>query len=158
MREWDTSKGILLPREKAPAMPQPFHLALHVDDLTAARDFYGRVLGCAEGRATDTGVDFDFFGHQISLHLGQPSTESDSGDGALGEVRVPMPHFGPVLDIERFQALAERLRAAGVTFVIPPTVRYKGQPDEQWTMFFRDPSGNPIEAKGLANQAALFDT
>lgn len=143
-------------RDKVPAMPQPFHLALHVDDLDAARGFYGQVLGCAEGRSTDTWVDFDFFGHQISLHLGTPFANSDSGQ--VGEHKVPMPHFGPVLDLDRFQALAARLRDAGVHFVIPPTVRFKGQPGEQWTMFFRDPAGNPIEVKGFVAHETLFAT
>ena len=135
-------------------MTMPFHLACHVNDLEAARRFYGEVLGCAEGRSGDTWVDFDFFGHQLSLHLGEPFDNSPTGQ--VGEHKVPMPHFGPVLDVPGFHALAARLREAGIRFVIPPTVRFQGQPGEQWTMFFRDPAGNPIEVKGLARGSGLF--
>jgi len=133
----------------------PFHLALHVHDLEAARRFYGDVLGCREGRSTASWVDFDFFGHQLSLHLGRPFETGDTGH--VGERLVPMPHFGVVLELPRWQALAERLRAAGTRFVLEPGVRFEGQPGEQWTMFFRDPSGNPIEVKGLRSLATLYD-
>lgn len=133
----------------------PFHLAFHVHDLEAARRFYGGVLGCREGRSTASWVDFDFFGHQLSLHLGRPFETSDTGQ--VGERLVPMPHFGVVLELPRWQALAERLRAAGTRFVLEPGVRFEGQPGEQWTMFFRDPSGNPIEVKGLRSPATLYD-
>ena len=133
----------------------PFHLAFHVDDLEAARRFYGGVLGCREGRSTASWVDFDFFGHQLSLHLGRPFETSDTGQ--VGERLVPMPHFGVVLELPRWQALAERLRAAATRFVLEPGVRFEGQPGEQWTMFFRDPSGNPIEVKGLRSLATLYD-
>jgi len=135
-------------------MLMPFHFAYHVTDLDAARAFYGSVLGCAEGRSTETWVDFDFFGHQISLHLGEPFANAPTGK--VGDHMVPMPHFGLVLDVERFRALADRLAAAGVDFVIPPTLRFEGQPGEQWTMFFRDPSGNPIEVKGYASADQVF--
>ncbi len=132
----------------------PFHFAYHVHDLDAARAFYGGVLGCAEGRSTETWVDFDFFGHQISLHLGKPFANAPTG--RVGDHLVPMPHFGLVLDLPRFEALAGRLQAAGVDFVLPPQVRFAGEPGEQWTMFFRDPSGNPIEVKGFRDLAAVF--
>ena len=135
-------------------MPDPFHLAFHVHDLDAARAFYGGTLGCAEGRATDTWVDFDFFGHQLSLHLGTPFATADTGK--VGEHMVPMPHFGLVLAEPDFRALAGRLQAAGVEFVIPPSLRFAGEPGEQWTMFFRDPSGNPIEVKGFADMSRVF--
>lgn len=135
-------------------MLMPFHFAYHVTDLDAARTFYGGVLGCAEGRSTETWVDFDFFGHQISLHLGEPFANAPTGK--VGDHMVPMPHFGLVLDVDRFQTLAERLHMAGVDFVIPPTLRFEGQPGEQWTMFFRDPSGNPIEVKGYASADQVF--
>ena len=135
-------------------MRSAFHLAYHVTDLDAARAFYGGVLGCAEGRSTDTWVDFDFFGHQISLHLGQPFTTTDTGK--VGDHMVPMPHLGVVLGLEDWRALADRLQEGGVDFVIPPTVRFEGQPGEQWTMFFRDPSGNPIEVKGFADADRIF--
>lgn len=132
-----------------------FHLAFHVHDLAAARRFYGGVLGCREGRSTDTWVDFDFFGHQLSLHLGPPFATSDTGH--VGDHLVPMPHFGVLLELPDWRALADRLRAAGVAFVIEPQVRFEGRPGEQWTMFFRDPSGNPIEVKGFASLASVYD-
>ncbi len=133
-----------------------FHLAFHVTDLDEARRFYGGVLGCTEGRSTDTWVDFDFFGHQLSLHLGPPFATSDTG--LVGGHRVPMPHFGLILTLPDWQAMAERLRAAGVAFVLEPQVRFEGQPGEQWTMFFRDPCGNPIEVKGFRSLDQVYAT
>ncbi|MCU0814237.1 MAG: VOC family protein [Burkholderiaceae bacterium] len=137
-------------------MKSLFHLAYHVDDLAAARAFYGGVLGCREGRSTATWVDFDFFGHQISLHLGLPFATTDTG--LVGDHRVPMPHLGVVLELPDWQLLAGRLRAAGVAFVLPPQVRFEGQPGEQWTMFFRDPAGNPIEVKGFRSLDEVYAT
>ncbi len=131
-----------------------FHFAFHVTDLDAARRFYGGVLGCAEGRSTDTWVDFDFFGHQISLHLGQPFATTRTGK--VGDKLVPMPHFGLVLQLNDWQALARRLQDAGVEFLLPPQVRFEGQPGEQWTMFFCDPCGNPIEVKGFRSLDGLY--
>lgn len=131
-----------------------FHLAFHVTDLDAARRFYGGVLGCAEGRSTDTWVDFDFFDHQISLHLGQPFATTPTG--RVGDRQVPMPHFGLVLALPEWQAMADRLRAAGTDFIIEPHLRYPGQPGEQWTMFFTDPFGNPIEVKGFRSLEGLY--
>lgn len=125
-----------------------FHFAFNVTDLDAARRFYGGVLGCREGRSTDTWVDFDFFSHQISLHLGEPLKTARTGQ--VGGHLVPMPHFGLVLLLPDWKALAERLSAAGTEFVLAPQVRFEGQPGEQWTMFFLDPFGNPIEVKGFA--------
>lgn len=135
-------------------MLTPFHLAYHVTDLDEARAFYGGVLGCPEGRSTETWVDFDFFGHQISLHLGTPFATTNTGK--VGDQMVPMPYLGLVLQLPDWQALADRLTAAGVAFVLPPQVRFQGQPGEQWTMFFRDPSGNPIEVKGFRDMGAVF--
>lgn len=135
-------------------MTSLFHLAYHVRDLDEARAFYGGALGCREGRSTETWVDFDFFGHQISLHLGEPFSTSNTG--LVGEHMVPMPHLGVVLPLAEWQALADRLRAAGTEFVIEPQVRYACQPGEQHTMFFRDPSGNPIEVKGFADWDQVF--
>jgi uncharacterized protein len=135
-------------------MLTPFHLAYHVTDLDAARAFYGGILGCREGRSTETWVDFDFFGHQLSLHLGQPFATTDTG--RVGDKMVPMPHLGLVLPLDRWRELADRLTAAGVAFVLPPSVRFEGEPGEQWTMFFRDPSGNPIEIKGFRAMEAVF--
>lgn len=132
-----------------------FHLAFHVRDLDAARAFYGGVLGCSEGRSTVTWVDFDFFGHQISLHLGEPFATTDTGH--VGEHLVPMPHLGLVLQADDWHALAARLRNAGTAFVIEPHLRFAGQPGEQWTMFFRDPSGNPIEVKGFADLDRVYE-
>jgi extradiol dioxygenase family protein len=132
-----------------------FHLAYHVHDLAAARAFYGGVLGCREGRSTDTWVDFDFFGHQLSLHLGEPFRTTDTG--RVGDTMVPMPHLGLVLQRADWQALAQRLRDAGTRFVLEPQLRFAGQPGEQWTMFFRDPSGNPIEIKGFESLATIYE-
>jgi len=137
-------------------MPVPFHLAFNIRDLDEARAFYGRVLGAQEGRSTETWVDFDFFGHQLSLHLGEPF--ETKATGRVGDHMVHMPHFGVVLGLEDWRALAARLEAAGVDFVIPPSVRFEGEPGEQWTMFFRDPSGNPIEVKGFRDMAGVFAT
>ncbi|MBT9552106.1 MAG: VOC family protein [Hydrogenophaga sp.] len=131
-----------------------FHFAFHVTDLDEARRFYGGVLGCTEGRSTETWVDFDFFSHQISLHLGEPFKTTRTGK--VGEHLVPMPHFGLVMRLPEWQALAARLQAAGVDFVLPPQCRFEGQPGEQWTMFFFDPFGNPIEVKGFATLDAMF--
>ena len=139
----------------ARAMHSVFHLALNVSDLDEARRFYGDVLGCREGRSTATWVDFDFFGHQMSLHLGALLTTANTG--LVGEHRVPMPHFGLVLQRQDWQAMADRLRAAGVRFVIEPQCRFAGQPGEQWTMFFTDPFGNPIEVKGFEDLACVYD-
>ncbi len=135
-------------------MLTPFHLAYHVTDLDAARAFYGEVLGCTEGRSTETWVDFNFFGHQLSLHLGAPFQTTNTGK--VGDHMVPMPHLGLVLHLPDWRALADRLVQAGVAFVLPPSVRFEGQPGEQWTMFFRDPSGNPIEVKGFRDLGAVF--
>ena len=131
-----------------------FHFAFHVRDLDEARRFYGGVLGCTEGRSTDTWVDFDFFSHQISLHLGEPFKTARTG--RVGDHMVPMPHFGLVLMLPAWQALSQRLLDAGVDFLFPPQVRFQGQPGEQWTMFFCDPSGNPIEIKGFASVDSIY--
>jgi extradiol dioxygenase family protein len=131
-----------------------FHLALNITDLDAARRFYGDALGCEEGRSTDTWVDFSFFGHQLSLHLGEPLKTAATGH--VGEHMVPMPHFGIVLPLPEWQQLAARLTAAGTQFVIAPTVRFAGEPGEQHTMFFIDPFGNPIEVKGFASLEAVY--
>jgi len=131
-----------------------FHLAFHVRDLNEARAFYGTVLGCREGRSTDTWVDFDFFSHQISLHLGEPFHTTNTGK--VGAHMVPMPHLGVILLMDDWNALAERLKQHKVAFVLEPQVRFAGQPGEQATMFFRDPSGNPIEVKGFASWDAVY--
>ena len=135
-------------------MKSLFHLAFHVTDLDEARRFYGDVLGCEEGRSTDTWVDFDFFGHQLSLHLGKPFEVTRTGK--VGNYLVLMPHMGVVLRLADWFVLAERLEQKGVRFDIPPVVRFEGKPGEQRTMFFLDPSGNPIEVKGFADFDSLF--
>ena len=131
-----------------------FHFAFNVTDLDEARRFYGEVLGCREGRSTDTWVDFDFFSHQISLHLGEPLRTAPTG--RVGDHMVPMPHFGLVLQKDDWQAMAGRLQAAGVSFVIEPHLRFAGQSGEQWTMFFLDPFGNPLEIKGFESLDTLY--
>ncbi len=133
-----------------------FHFAFHVTDLDEARRFYGAVLGCKEGRSTDTWVDFDFFTHQISLHLGEPFKTSNTG--RVGDHLVPMPHFGLILQETDWQALAHRLQSKGLQFVIAPHLRFAGQPGEQWTMFFMDPFGNPIEVKGFASLDTVYQS
>lgn len=133
----------------------PFHLAFPVHDLAAARGFYGGLLGCPEGRSSDHWIDFDFFGHQIVAHL----APARSGDAAVNHVDghgVPVPHFGAVLGMAEWRVLAARLEAAGVEFAIAPTVRFAGQPGEQATMFFRDPSGNALEIKAFEDRGQLF--
>ena len=135
-------------------MPSIFHFAFNVTHLDSARQFYGQVLGCREGRSTETWVDFDFFGHQISLHLGEPLRTAATG--RVGDKLVPMPHFGLILALPAWQGMADRLVAAGTAFVLPPQVRFENQPGEQWTMFFLDPFGNPIEIKGFRDLEAVY--
>ena len=133
-----------------------FHFAFNITDLDQARAFYGNVLGCKEGRSTDTWVDFDFFGHQISLHLGEPFATARTG--RVDDVMVPMPHFGLIMALPEWQAMADRLTAAGTDFVLKPQGRFLGEPGEQWTMFFLDPFGNPIEIKGFRDLEAVYAT
>lgn len=133
----------------------PFHFAFPVDDLAAARRFYGDLLGCPEGRSADHWVDFDFHGHQIVAHLAPGAVRARASNPVDGE-DVPVPHFGLVLPMDEWKALAERLESAGIVFVIPPTIRYAGQPGEQATMFLLDPAGNALEFKAMADPAKLF--
>lgn len=152
-----------------------FHLAYHVKDLDESRKFYGEILGCKEGRSTDTWVDFEFFGHQISLHLGKPFETTRTGMlanlfcvlskfeiknsnflGVVGEHMVLMPHLGIILPLDDWLSLAKRLESHGTKFDIPPVIRFEGQPGEQRTMFFFDPSGNPIEVKGFKDFDGIF--
>lgn len=131
-----------------------FHLAFPVRDLAEARAFYGGLLGCAEGRSSPEWVDFDFHGHQIVAHLA-PAPEDVATNPVDGE-DVPVRHFGVILDLASWRALADRLEAAGVRFIIPPQVRFQGQPGEQATLFFLDPSGNALEFKAFADDARIF--
>jgi extradiol dioxygenase family protein len=133
----------------------PFHLAFPVDDLEAARAFYGGLLGCPEGRSADHWIDFNLHGHQIVTHFAPDQARERSTNPVDGE-DVPVPHFGLVLAMHDWRALAERLEAAKVEFVIPPTVRFAGQPGEQATMFMLDPAGNALEFKAMADPAKLF--
>ena len=135
-------------------MANLFHLAFPVSDLDAARDFYGNVLGCPEGRSSEHWIDFDLFGHQIVAHLAAGSGTRSSN--AVDSDDVPVPHFGIVLPMDDWKALAERLRMSGVKFVIEPKIRFEGQVGEQATMFFLDPSGNALEFKAFKDIGQLF--
>jgi extradiol dioxygenase family protein len=136
---------------------RPFHLAFPVHDLEAARRFYGGILGCGEGRSSDHWIDFDLYGHQIVAHL-SPDAKAVAVTNPVDGHDVPVPHFGVVLTMPQWEALAERVTAAGIAFGIAPYVRFKGQPGEQATMFFLDPSGNALEFKAFADDAMLFAT
>jgi len=135
-------------------MESRFHFAFNVTDLQIACDFYSNVLGCEQGRRSDTWVDFNFFGHQLSLHLGEPFPVANTGK--VDNIVVPMPHFGAVLAKKDWQQLADKLSETELKFVIPPTLRFEGQKGEQYTMFFLDPFGNPIEIKGFADLDKVF--
>ncbi|TRD11707.1 glyoxalase [Erythrobacter insulae] len=133
----------------------PFHLAFPVHDLGKARSFYGELLGCTEGRSSDEWIDFDFHGHQIVAHLA-PGKAGDAASNHVDGHGVPVPHFGLVLSMADWEALAETLKAAGTEFVIEPTIRFRDRPGEQATMFLRDPSGNALEFKAFADPEQLF--
>ena len=139
----------------------PFHLAIPVDDIAAAREFYGKVLGFSEGRSDTKWIDWNFRGHQVVTHQvgdGPSNTPRDgiAGTNPVDGHQVPVPHFGLVLPVPEFQELAERLKAVGTDFVIEPYVRFEGEPGEQWTMFFLDPAGNALEFKAFADLGQLF--
>ena len=137
--------------------PPPFHLAIPVHDIDAARRFYGDVLGFGRGRSDVRWTDWNMEGHQVVTHqvddLGRAPV---AGTNPVDGHDVPVPHFGLVLDVERFQELAGRLQDAGTEFVIEPYVRFAGEPGEQWTMFFLDPSGNAMEFKAFADESQIF--
>ena len=135
----------------------PFHLAFPVHDLDAARAFWGGLIGCPEGRSSDRWIDFDLHGHQVVAHLDAGAAPARSSNPVDGH-DVPVPHWGLVLGMDEWRALADRLRAAGTAFVIEPTVRFEGQPGEQATMFLLDPSGNALEFKAMARPENLFAT
>ena len=135
----------------------PFHIAFPVDDLAAARRFYGQTLGCPEGRSAEgEWIDFDLFGHQIVAHLVAGAERRVRGSNPVDGHDVPVPHFGVVLDLDRWKALAARLTGTGVEFVIEPHVRFEGQVGEQATMFLLDPAGNALEFKAFADFSQLF--
>ncbi len=135
----------------------PFHLAFPVDDLEAARRFYGELLGCPEGRSADHWIDFDLRGHQIVAHLAPEAAPRRASNPVDGD-EVPVPHFGLVLSMDEWSALANRLQGANVDFVIKPTIRFEGEAGEQATMFLLDPAGNALEFKAMADPAKLFAT
>ena len=135
--------------------PRPFHLAFPVHDLAAARRFYGGLLGCAEGRSCDQWIDFDLYGHQVVAHLAPAEAHAVQRNDVDGDA-VPVRHFGVVLPMPEWQALADRLRAEGIEFIVEPHVRFAGQVGEQATMFFLDPSGNALEFKAFADIGQLF--
>ena len=136
-------------------LKHPFHLAFPVHDLGAARQFYGDLLGCPEGRSSDEWVDFDLYGHQVVAHLAPEEARRASTNAGDGD-NVPVRHFGVVLPMPEWEVLAQRLAAAGTSFIIEPHVRFKGQVGEQATMFFLDPSGNALEFKSFKDMASLF--
>lgn len=138
-----------------PAPLSPFHLAFPVHDLDAARAFYGELLGCPEGRSSPEWIDFNFYGHQIVAHLA-PEACGSAGTNAVDGHGVPVRHFGIVLPMADWEAMAERLKGLGTQFVIEPYIRFQGQPGEQATMFFLDPSGNAIEVKAFGDITKLF--
>jgi extradiol dioxygenase family protein len=133
-----------------------FHLAMPVHDLAAAREFYGGLLGCPEGRSAETWVDFDLYGHQFVAHLDAAAGERVVVTNPVDGDDVPVPHFGVLLSPAQWQVLAERLRAVGTTFVIEPHTRFVGEVGEQSTMFLLDPSGNALEFKAFADDAQVF--
>jgi extradiol dioxygenase family protein len=133
-----------------------FHLAIPVSDLGAARAFYGGVLGLAEGRSSGTWVDWNFYGHQMVTHVATTPRTADAGHSSVDGHQVPVPHFGLLLSIADFHALAERLRAGGIEFVIEPYLRFAGQAGEQWTMFLRDPARNALEFKAFQDESQVF--
>ena len=135
-------------------MQSIFHLAYHVRDLEVSRQFYCDLLGCAQGRSTDTWMDVNFFGHQLSLHLGEPFAVTDTG--RVGDHLVPMPHLGVLLEMPDWLVLKDRLIAGGVKFVLASYLRFAGGPGEQATLFFLDPAGNPIEIKGFCDLQSAF--
>ena len=136
-------------------MTNPFHLAFPVHDLDAARAFYGSVLGCEEGRSSDRWIDFNLYGHQIVTHLA-PEGAGVRIHNSVDADDVPVPHFGVILSMEDWEALAARLRGRGVDFIIEPKVRFQGEVGEQATMFFLDPSGNALEFKAFADMSQVF--
>jgi uncharacterized protein len=135
-----------------------FHLAIPVDDLGRARAFYGGVLGLPEGRSTDIWIDWNFHGHQVVTHLAGERAGGVAAHNPVDGHDVPIPHFGLILPVPDFHALAERLRAAGTAFVIEPSVRFEGEPGEQWTMFLLDPAGNALEFKAFRDESQIFAT
>jgi len=137
-------------------MKNPFHLAIPVNDLNKATDFYENILGCQRGRESNSWIDFNLFGHQLVCHYVKKA-QIENSNPVDGDV-VPVPHFGVVLNFEQFDSLARQLKAKDQSFVIEPKTRFAGQPGEQRTMFLKDPSGNSLEFKAFNNLDSLFKT
>lgn len=135
----------------------PFHLAFPVKDLTETLQFYTQILGCSTGRSSDHWIDFNMWGHQVVAHL-SPDEAKESSKNAVDGHGVPVRHFGVILSMEEWEALAERVKTAGVRFIIEPYIRFKGEAGEQATMFFLDPSGNALEFKAFADKSQIFAT
>ena len=135
---------------------RPFHLAIPVDDLASSLSFYGDLLGCETGRSSDHWIDFNFFGHQLVVHLKDNTYEQEKITNPVDGHQIPIPHFGVVLTLEDWYQLESRLRAKSFPFEVEPYVRFKGQVGEQATMFFRDPSGNALEFKAFKDLSSLF--
>ena len=140
-------------RQMSPSMLSPFHLAIPVQNLAEARLFYREALGCAEGRSSERWVDFNFFGHQLVIHEVDSGAPAVAGSNPVDGETVPVPHFGVVLNLSEWRALAQRLTKRGQTFVIAPHIRFRGEPGEQGTFFLHDPSGNALEFKGFTDVA-----
>ncbi|MEL6140578.1 MAG: VOC family protein [Bacteroidota bacterium] len=139
------------------AQLSPFHLAVPVDDLAAARKFYGELLGCSEGRSDEHWIDYDLFGHQFVVHYRpKPEHPETVAFSSVDGHQVPVPHFGVVLGWDTWHELAEKLTSAGIQFAIEPYIRFKGLPGEQATMFFYDPAGNALEFKAFKDMGLLF--
>lgn len=135
---------------------RPFHLAIPVNDIPTNRKFYREVLGCTEGRSSDHWVDFNFFGHQLVIHLKETDASDAGASNPVDGKSVPIPHFGVVLDMDTFESFSEKLKKEGIEFVIEPYIRFEGEVGEQATMFFTDPSGNALEFKAFKNMDQLF--
>ena len=134
----------------------PFHLAIPVHDIAIGREFYGKLMGCPEGRSAENWVDFNFYGHQLVIHLAPDECKAQTSTSSVDDHQVPVKHFGVVLPMPEWEALADKLRAADTQFVIAPYIRFKGEVGEQATMFFLDPSGNALEFKAFKNIESLF--
>lgn len=148
---------MMITMQSAPTLP-PFHLALPVHDIHAARRFYGDVLGFHRGRSDERWTDWNVDGHQVVTHQVDGHVNAVAGTNSVDGHQVPVPHFGLVLSVDRFHELAKRLTDANTEFVIEPYVRFEGDPGEQWTMFFLDPSGNALEFKAFKDVAQLFES
>jgi len=134
----------------------PFHLAIPVNDLAKCRKFYSNILELEEGRSSDHWIDYNFFGHQLVIHLKEENLSEEKVSNPVDGKDVPIPHFGVVLDMETFEVFSEKLKNKNIDFIIEPYIRFKGKTGEQATMFFKDPSGNALEFKAFADMSQLF--